>query len=55
METVRLDHTTPAASAPTHRAGRSVDTNDQLSSVTLLGIATSGAVVSSLLLHLVGG
>jgi hypothetical protein len=44
-----------AANAPTHRAGKDVNEVDQVSSVTLLGLAVAGAAVSLLLVHLAGG
>ncbi|GJD90202.1 MULTISPECIES: hypothetical protein [Methylobacterium] len=44
-----------AANAPTHRVGEDVNEVDQLSSVTLLGLAVAGAVVMLLLVRLAGG
>ncbi|WP_204165220.1 hypothetical protein [Methylobacterium radiodurans] len=44
-----------AANTPDHRSGQNVDTQDQVSSVTLLGLAAAGAAVSLLLVHLAGG
>ena len=38
-----------------HRIGQDVNTNDQVSSVVLLGFAAAGAAVALLLVHLVVG
>lgn len=43
------------ANKPEHRLGQDVDGVDQLSSVTLLGIAVGGAVTALLLVWLVIG
>ena len=41
------------ANQPVHRQGQHVDSVDQLSSITLLGLAVIGAVAADLLLWLV--
>ncbi len=43
-----------AANDPAHRVGQDVNEVDQVSSVTLLGLAAAGAAVSLLLVHLAG-
>ena len=44
-----------AAHKPEHRVGQGVDSVDQLSSVTLLGVAVAGAVAALLLVRLIVG
>ena len=56
---VYLDVNTSSASSgpanqPIHRQGQDVDSVDQVSSVTLMGLAVAGAVVADLLLWLMG-
>ena len=42
------------ANQPIHRQGQDVDSVDQVSSISLMGLAVTGAVVADLLLWLVG-
>ncbi len=50
MSQIYTDGHPTAANAPEHRRGQSVDSIDQTSSVTMLGLAAAGAAAASLLL-----